>query len=49
MRDWDREFGATAVEYGLLLAGIAAVIMATVATLGSKVFGLFDAATLWPW
>jgi len=29
--------GATAVEYGLLVALIAAVIVATVATLGTKI------------
>ena len=31
------EEGATAVEYGLLVALIAAIIVATVATLGGKV------------
>ncbi len=31
------ESGATAIEYGLIAAGIAAVIIATVNTLGGKV------------
>ena len=31
------ERGATAVEYGLLVAGIAAVIVAVVFTLGGKI------------
>jgi len=34
--------GATAVEYGLFLALIAAVIVGTVALLGSEVVGLFE-------
>ena len=33
--------GATAVEYGLLVALIAAVIVATVATLGTKIEAAF--------
>ena len=36
------ERGATAVEYGLLIAGIAAVIVIVVYSLGGSVFGLFD-------
>lgn len=36
------EKGATAVEYGLLVALIAAVIVATVATLGTKINGAFN-------
>jgi pilus assembly protein Flp/PilA len=36
------ERGATAVEYGLIVAGIAAVIAAVVITLGGKVKGAFD-------
>ena len=36
------ERGATAVEYGLLVALIAAVIVAVVLTLGQKVKGGFD-------
>ncbi len=35
------ECGATAVEYGLMVAGIAAVIMAAVWTLGGNVSTLF--------
>lgn len=34
--------GATAVEYGLLVALIAAVIVAAVAILGSNLSGLFS-------
>lgn len=34
--------GATAVEYGLLVALIAAVIIAAVVTLGGKIDGAFD-------
>jgi pilus assembly protein Flp/PilA len=42
------EQGATAVEYGLLVALIAGVIIVTVATLGTSVFGLFTAfSTSW--
>ena len=36
------ERGATAVEYGLLVALIAAVIILVVKTLGSKVSNAFD-------
>jgi pilus assembly protein Flp/PilA len=36
-----REQGATAVEYGLLVALIAAVIVAIVASLGSKILTAF--------
>ena len=35
------EEGATAIEYGLLAALIAGVIISTVATLGTKVAGLY--------
>ena len=38
----DREKGATAVEYGMMVALIAAVIVATVATLGGKVNTAFQ-------
>lgn len=34
--------GATAVEYGLLVALIAAIIVGTVAALGTKVNAAFD-------
>lgn len=37
------ERGATAVEYGLLVALIAAVIVTVVATLGGKITGAFEA------
>jgi pilus assembly protein Flp/PilA len=37
-----RERGATAVEYGLLVALIAAVIITTVVTLGTKILAAFD-------
>lgn len=36
------EEGATAIEYGLLAALIAAAIIATVTTLGTKVTGLYN-------
>ena len=36
------EQGATAVEYGLFVAAIAAVIVAIVVTLGGKIFTAFD-------
>jgi pilus assembly protein Flp/PilA len=41
--DWmaDEE-GATAIEYGLLAALIAGVIISTVTTLGTKVSGLYN-------
>ena len=37
------ETGATAVEYGMMVALIAAVIVGTVFTLGGKVNDAFDA------
>ena len=42
MPDLTNENGATAVEYGLFLALIAAVIIATVAILGAEALGLFQ-------
>ena len=36
------ERGATAVEYGLMVALIAAVIVATVALLGDEILGAFQ-------
>jgi pilus assembly protein Flp/PilA len=39
------ERGATAVEYGLLVALIAAAIIATVVLLGGKINGAFDSIT----
>lgn len=38
----DEEKGATAVEYGLLVALIAAVIIATVVILGEQINAAFD-------
>ncbi len=35
------ERGATAIEYALIASGVSIVIAATVATLGSKVTGMF--------
>jgi pilus assembly protein Flp/PilA len=40
-----REQGATAVEYGLMVALIAVVIVGAVATLGGRIKGLFDGMT----
>ena len=37
-----REEGATAVEYGLMVALIAAVIIIVVATLGTKISSVFN-------
>lgn len=37
-----RDSGATAVEYSLLIALVAAVIIAIVALLGRQVFSLFN-------
>ena len=39
------EAGATAVEYGIMLAAIAAIIVATVFSMGEKVLTLFQSAT----
>ena len=41
----DKERGATAVEYGLLVALIAAVIIGVVGLLGTKLQELFTAVT----
>ena len=38
----DRDHGATAVEYGLMVALIAAVIVGTVATLGGQINTAFQ-------
>ncbi len=38
----DREDGATAVEYGLMVALIAVAIMVTVGLLGGALDGLFE-------
>ncbi len=39
---WQDESGATAVEYGLIVALIAAVIIATVTLVGSKTNNAFN-------
>ncbi|MEI6362401.1 MAG: Flp family type IVb pilin [Actinomycetes bacterium] len=39
---WRSEEGATAVEYGLLIALIAAVIIGTVVVLGGRINGAFQ-------
>ncbi len=36
------ESGATAIEYGLIAAGISVAIIVTVQTLGTKLNGTFD-------
>jgi len=41
-RFWRDESGASAVEYGLLTALIAAVIVGTVATLGTSINAAFQ-------
>ena len=43
----DSELGATAVEYGLLVALIAAVILGSVAALGDPVMGLYARVQWW--
>jgi pilus assembly protein Flp/PilA len=43
-----REQGATAVEYGLMVALIAVVIVGAVAALGTRIQGLFDGMTFTP-
>lgn len=45
MRRWargDRERGATAVEYALIVALVIAVIIVLVATVGRQVFNLYN-------
>jgi Flp pilus assembly pilin Flp len=43
------EVGATAVEYAVMLAGIAAVIMGTIFAVGVKTGALFEnLRVLWP-
>ncbi|MCW2918970.1 MAG: Flp/Fap pilin component [Actinomycetia bacterium] len=41
----DRDRGATAVEYGLLIAAIVVIISAAVYALGGKVLTAFNGAT----
>lgn len=43
------ENGATAVEYGIMVSLIAAVIFTVVETLGGKVVGLFTTMTNASW
>ena len=38
---WSNEFGATAIEYGLIAAGIALAIITAVNLLGTKVNATF--------
>jgi Flp pilus assembly pilin Flp len=38
-----REVGATAVEYGLLIALIVAVVVVVIAIIGNQTFNLFNA------
>jgi pilus assembly protein Flp/PilA len=42
LREGTRDRGATAVEYGLLVALIAAVVVVSVVAMGTKVKGGFD-------
>jgi pilus assembly protein Flp/PilA len=39
---WADDGGATAIEYGIIMAGIAAVIITAVNTLGGTVSGMYD-------
>jgi pilus assembly protein Flp/PilA len=41
----ERDEGATAVEYGLMVALIAAVIVVAVTALGGKLTGIFNSVT----
>lgn len=41
LEEADKERGATAVEYGLMVALIAAVIITAVALIGTELTGLF--------
>ena len=46
---WRDEAGATAVEYSLIIGGIAAAIIVVVYALGAKVNNLYSNATQgWP-
>lgn len=44
-QDQKRSRGATAVEYALIVALIAGIIIAVVTTLGSKTEGLYNTTT----
>lgn len=39
---WHDEEGATAVEYAMMVAGIAAAVILIVFLVGTNTFGLFD-------
>jgi len=46
---WDDEGAPTAVEYGLMLAGVAAAIFASVVVFGQSVMQVFDSfVARWP-
>ena len=45
-RSWDSEEGATAVEYALMIALIALVVVAAVTFLGQQTNSVFDNPTL---
>jgi pilus assembly protein Flp/PilA len=45
VRHQNKERGATAVEYGLMVALIAGVIILTVTALGGKLNGIFSTVT----
>jgi len=42
------ERGASATEYGLLIAGVAAMIAAVVYIFGANVNALFESMNMWP-
>jgi pilus assembly protein Flp/PilA len=42
------EDGASAVEYGVLIAGVAALIAGVVFTFGTQVNALFERMNMWP-
>ncbi len=45
VRFWKERSGATAIEYGLIAAGIAAVIIVAVNTLGSNLTTTFSSVS----
>ena len=42
LKFWQDQSGATAIEYGLIAAGISLAIIAVVNSLGSTISGKFD-------
>jgi pilus assembly protein Flp/PilA len=46
LRTVKEEKGASAIEYAILVAAIAAVVIAAVALLGTKITNLFNSVTL---